>query len=300
MELVIMAGGMGSRFGGLKQIEPIDEDGNFIIDYSIYDAIRCGFDKVVFIIRPEIYDIFRNTIGKRIEKQIKTEYAFQEMDTHHEIKLPTTRIKPLGTGHAVYSAIDKITDDFAVINADDYYGFDAISKIANFLKSNTNPNCYALVGYHASNTINGNETVKRGVCEIENGNLKDITETYIETKGGKLIANPILPNIKPFEIANNQVVSMNLFGFTKNFTSYIKTAFETFLENNKNNLDTAEFFLPSIVSGLIKNNIATAKVLSTTSTWHGITYKEDKELVVNFLKELKQQNVYPEHLWQNN
>lgn len=300
MELVIMAGGMGSRFGGLKQIEPIDEDGNFIIDYSIYDAIRCGFDKVIFIIRPEIYDIFRNTIGKRIEKQIKTEYAFQEMDTHHEIKLPASRVKPLGTGHAVYSAIDKITDNFAVINADDYYGYDAISKIADFLKTNKNPNAYALVGYHASNTINDGETVKRGICEVENGNLKNIIETYIETKNGKLIANPIVDNLEPFEIANNQVVSMNLFGFTKSFTSHIKSAFEAFLINNQNNLETAEFFLPGIVSGLIKNQIATTKVLSTTSIWHGITYKQDKELVVNFLKELKKQKIYPEHLWQNN
>lgn len=300
MELVIMAGGMGSRFGGLKQIEPIDEDGNFIIDYSIYDAIRCGFDKVVFIIKPEMYNIFRNTIGKRIEKQIKTEYAFQEMDTHHEIKLPASRVKPLGTGHAVYSAIDKISDDFAVINADDYYGYDAISQIADFLKNNKNPNTYTLVGYHASNTINGSETVKRGVCKIENDSLTNIIETCIETKNGKLVATPLDKSIKPFEIASNQVVSMNLFGFTKSFTSHIKSAFEAFLESNQNNLETAEFFLPSIVSDLIKNQTATTKVLSTTSIWHGITYKQDKELVVNFLKELKKQKVYPEHLWQNN
>ena len=171
MDLVIMAAGIGSRFGGLKQIEPIDNDGNFIIDYSIFDAIRCGFDKVVFIIKKDIYETFRNTIGKRIEKYVKTEYAFQELETGKEITLPQNRTKPLGTGHAIYSAINNISSNFAVINADDYYGYDAISKIADFLKQNKNNNQYALVGYHAENTINGEASVKRGVCFANDGNI---------------------------------------------------------------------------------------------------------------------------------
>lgn len=297
MELVIMAAGIGSRFGGLKQIEPIDEDGNFIIDYSIFDAIRCGFDKVVFIITKEIYETFRNTIGKRIEKYIKTEYAFQEFETNKEIKIPTTRTKPLGTGHAVYSAIDKIDSNFAVINADDYYGYDALSKIAKFLKQNENEKQYALVGYHAENTINGEESVKRGICFTDGNNLKKIIESSIESKNGKLIATPLEGNVSPFEIENNQVVSMNLFGFTKKFTTCLDEAFNKFLTENQNNLETAEFFLPSVVSNLIETGEAKTKVISTSSVWHGITYREDKEKVVEFIKNLKQQNVYPEHLW---
>ena len=297
MELVIMAAGMGSRFGGLKQIEPIDEDGNFIIDYSIYDAIRCGFDKVIFIIKKEIYDTFRNTIGNRIEKIIKTEYVFQELETGKEIKIPEERVKPLGTAHAVYSAINKITSNFAVINADDYYGYDAISKIAEFFKHNTNKNQYALVGYHAKNTINGEDSVKRGVCFTDNGNLKKIIESSIEKNNGRLIATPLEGNHSSFEIDDNQVVSMNLFGFTKNFTNELDSEFNNFLEKNKTNLESAEFFLPSVVSNLIERESVQTKVISTSSIWHGITYKEDKEKVVEFIKNLKQQGVYPEHLW---
>ncbi len=297
MELVIMAAGMGSRFGGLKQIEPIDNDGNFIIDYSIFDAIRCGFDKVVFIIKKEIYETFRNTIGKRIEKYIKTEYAFQELETGKEIKLPSSRTKPLGTAHAIYSAIDKITSNFAVINADDYYGYDAISKVAEFLKENKAQNQYALVGYHAENTINSEESVKRGVCFTDGNNLKKIIESSIESKNGILIATPLENKFSPFEIKNNQVVSMNLFGFTKDFTNKLNSAFENFLEENKSNLESAEFFLPSVVSNLIETGNAETKVISTSSIWHGITYREDKEKVVEFIKNLKQQSVYPEHLW---
>ena len=297
MELVIMAAGMGSRFGGLKQIEPIDEDGNFIIDYSIFDAIRCGFDKVVFIITKEIYETFRNTVGKRIEKHIKTEYAFQELETNKEIKIPNTRKKPLGTGHAIYSAINNISSSFAVINADDYYGYDAISKTAEFLKQNTNENQFALVGYHAKNTISGESSVKRGVCFTKNDNLTNIIESSIEPVNGKLIATPLEGNLESFEIEDNQVVSMNLFAFTKKFTSYLDDAFVKFLQTNKDKLETAEFFLPSIVSNLIKEGIAETKVISTSSVWHGITYREDKEKVVEFLKDLKSQGVYPAHLW---
>ena len=297
MELVIMAAGMGSRFGGLKQIEPIDEDGNFIIDYSIFDAIRCGFDKVIFIITKEIYDTFRNTVGKRIEKHIKTEYAFQTLETNKEIEIPASRKKPLDTGHAIYSAIEKITSSFAVINADDYYGFDAISKTAEFLKQNEKENQFALVGYHAKNTISGESSVKRGVCLTENGNLKKIIESSIEPVNVKLIATPLEGKVAPFEIADEQVVSMNLFGLTKKFTNYLDVAFEEFLKINKNNLETAEFFLPSIVSNLIEEGKAETKVISTWSIWHGITYREDKEKVVDFLIDLKSQGVYPTHLW---
>lgn len=297
MELVIMAAGMGSRFGGLKQIEPVDDDGNFIIDYSIFDAIKCGFDKVIFIIKKENLEIFRTTIGKRIEKHIKTEYAFQELKTEKEIDIPNSRTKPLGTGHAIYSARNLITSNFAVINADDYYGFDAILAISNFLKYNTSANNYALVGYEAINTMCGDASVKRGICKIENNNLQQITESLIEKENNKLYASPLEKDYDKHQIDNHQIVSMNLFGFTKEFLTHLDIAFEQFLENNKANLETCEFFLPTVVSDLILNKKATVTVLNTNSKWHGITYKEDKDKVVSFLKSQKNAGIYPQHLW---
>ena len=298
MELVIMAAGLGSRFGGLKQIEPVDENGNFIIDYSIYDAIRCGFDKVVFIIKKENFDIFKNTIGNRIEKHIKVEYVFQELKTEKEIEVPKSRVKPLGTGHAVLSAKNAVNSNFAVINADDYYGYDAISKMAEFLKSNTNESIYALMGYNAANTIIGDEPAKRGVCKCKDGKLESITESSIVPKNGKLYATALQSeNNAEVEIEGNTIVSMNLFGFTKTFMDHLDSAFNAFLNENQNNLETCEFFLPTVVSNLISSGDAETVVLNTSSTWLGITYKQDKEKVVSHLKTLANQGTYPENLW---
>ncbi len=298
MELVIMAAGLGSRFGGLKQLEPIDDNGNFIIDYSIYDAIRCGFDKVVFIIKRENLDAFKTTIGNRIEKHIKVEYVFQELKTGKNIEVPATRIKPLGTGHAVLSAKDAVSSNFAVINADDYYGYDAISKMAEFLKSNTNERVYSLVGYEAANTIIGDEPAKRGVCKCNNQKLESITESSIVPKNGKLFATALQSeNAAEVEIDGATVVSMNLFGFTKTFMKHLDTHFEAFLNDNKNNLETCEFFLPTIVSDLISSGDAETVVLNTSSAWLGMTYKQDKEKVEAYLKKLAEEKIYPENLW---
>ena len=295
-----MAAGLGSRFGGLKQIEPVDSNGNFIIDYSIYDAIRCGFNKVVFIIKRENLEVFRNTIGKRIEKYVETEYVFQDLKTGKNIEVPETRKKPLGTGHAVLSAKSVVNSNFAVINADDYYGYDAISKIAEFLKNNKNETKYALVGYGASNTIIGSEPAKRGVCKCENNNLKSITESLITPENDKLFATALQSeNAEKLEIEKNTIVSMNLFGFTKSFMNHLDEAFENFLIQNKGNLETSEFFLPTVVSNLIAENKATVDVLKTSSTWLGITYKEDKDKVVNHLKSLAKRGTYPTNLWSN-
>lgn len=302
MELVIMAAGMGSRFGGLKQIEPIDEDGNFIIDYSIYDAIRCGFDKVIFIIKRENYEIFKNTVGKRIESQIKTEYVFQETDVSKYTSEPLFegRTKPLGTGHAVLSAKDAVESNFAVINADDYYGYDAVEKIANFLKTNTNENNYSLVCYLLGNTLSNKETLKRGVCNCDNGILTGITESLIEFEDDKMFATPILEkDAQKREISGNEIVSVNLFGFPHKFLNHLEFAFKEFLKQDPETLKTAEFFLPTTVSDLIKSGDATVEILETSSTWHGITYKQDKDKVANYLKTLKTEGIYPEHLWKN-
>ena len=172
MDLVIMAGGMGSRFGGLKQIEPIDEYGNFIIDYSIFDALRAGFDRVVFIIKEENYDIFKQTVGSRVEKHIETEYVFQSLtDLPEGYELPQGRVKPWGTAHAIYAARNVVKENFAIVNADDFYGADAYQVVANFLRTNTDSGCYALIGYEALNTITENGSVKRGVATIEDGKL---------------------------------------------------------------------------------------------------------------------------------
>ena len=300
MELVILAAGMGSRFGGLKQLEPIDDNGNFIIDYSIFDAIRVGFEKVVFIVKKENLELFKNTIGKRIEKHIKTEYVFQENISNNNIEIPKSRTKPLGTGHAVLSAKDAISSNFAVINADDYYGIDAFEQISKFLKSNNNENRYALVGYPAINTMSGEDAVKRGVCDIIDGNLKTITESSIAKENKKLIATPLQSDISSYEIKNDQLVSMNMFGFSKEFLNHLENAFDSFLIENQSNLDTAEFFLPTVVSNLITQNKAEVSVLNTTSVWQGITYKQDKEKVSAFLKDLTNKGYYPKNLWGDN
>lgn len=299
MELVIMAAGMGSRFGGLKQLEPIDDNGNFIIDYSIYDAIRTGFDKVTFIIKEENFELFRNTVGKRTEKQITTNYIFQNnCNIPNEFKIPEDRKKPLGTGHAILCTKGTIHSSFAVINADDFYGYDAFKTVANFLKTNENKNTYALVGYKAINTIGESGSVKRGICKCENGKLKSITESEIKKVNGKLFAKAIDgTESSEHEIDNNEIVSMNMFGFTTKFLDYLDSYFISFLNKNKDNLSSCEFYLPTVVSSLINEGLASVDTLTTTAKWYGITYKEDKDFVVQSIKNLIKNGEYPENLW---
>ncbi len=298
MELVIMAAGMGSRFGGLKQIEPVDEYGNFIIDYSIFDAVRCGFSKVIFIIKKENFEVFKETVGSRVEKLIKTEYVFQDTSNIPEkYNVPTSRTKPFGTGHAVLCAKPLITQNFAVINADDFYGYDAFKVAAEFLKTNTNENKYALVGYEVANAMAAK--AKRGVCNVENGTLKGITESALEyDENGSLWATAIDgSDPTPKIISPKTIVSVNLFAFTKTFAEHLETGFYEFLEENKNNLETCEYFLPTKVSNLIKDGTASVDVLATSAKWLGITYKEDLAEVVDTLKQFRQAGVYPEKLW---
>lgn len=301
MNLVIMAAGMGSRFGGLKQIEPVDKNGNFIIDYSIFDAIRCGFDKVVFIIKEENLELFRSTVGSRVEKLIKTEYVFQSNDNiPSKYAIPETRKKPFGTGHAVLCAKPAIDSAFAVINADDFYGYDAFKVVSDFLKTNDNKNVYSIVGYKAINTIGNSGSVKRGICHYENGYLQNITESSIEKSENGLVAQAIDgSDSTPHSIEDGTLVSMNMFGFSKEFVEHLNERFENFLETNKNNLESCEYFLPTVVANLIKENKVDVKVLDTTAKWHGITYKEDKPEVLAAIQSLVEAGVYPENLWNN-
>lgn len=300
MELVIMAAGMGSRYGGLKQLDPIDDNGNFIIDYSIFDAIRCGFDKVVFIIKEENYELFRETVGKRVEKRIKTAYVFQNTNNiPSEYVIPEERTKPFGTGHAVLCAKDEISDNFAVINADDFYGYDAFKSASEFLKNNTNQNNFALVGYKANNTFCGAKSVKRGVCGVKNNKLESIIESSLSKEdNGEIIATPIDgSDIKPFKIENDKIVSMNLFGFTPKFINYLEEYFYKFLDKNKADLSKCEYFLPTVVTNLIVENKVSVDVIDTDALWFGMTYKEDKELVKESILGEVKKGLYPSNLW---
>ena len=296
LTLVILAAGMGSRFGGLKQVEPIGPNGEFIIDYSIYDAIRAGFTKVVFIIKKENYDLFRETIGSRIEDKIKVEYAFQDInDIPNVIDIPEERVKPWGTGHAVLSARDVVEGNFVMINSDDFYGKDAYLKIKEFFDNNDDPNCYSMVAFRVANTMTENGSVKRGVCESENGYLTNIIESSIERVENDIVASP-LDGREKFNVKENALVSMNFFGFTPKMFDTLKVGLEEFLINNKEDLSKCEYLIPDVVFEEIKNG-KKVKVLESTDKWLGVTYKEDKPFVVDNIKKLIEKGEYPYDLW---
>lgn len=299
MTLLIMAAGMGSRFGGLKQIEPVGPSGEFMIDYSIYDAIKAGFNKVVFIIKEENYDIFEETVGKRIKNYINVEYCFQKInDLPAGYSVPSDRIKPWGTAHAILAANNNISENFAIINADDFYGRDAFIEVAKFLKTATlkTPKEYAVVGYNVLNTLTENGSVKRGICEEDCGYLKKLTESLVEKRENKIVAKP-LDGSHEFEVSSNTRVSMNMFGFTPDLFNYIEDNFQTFLEENKKSLSTCEYLIPDLVEKAIKESYAQVKLLETTAKWQGITYREDKEKVVKEINKLIENNIYPSKLW---
>lgn len=294
MILVVMAAGMGSRFGGIKQLTPIGPSKEFLIDYSIYDAIKVGVKKVVFVIKEEHLDLFRNTIGSRIESKIKVEYAFQKMDNIPEgYKVPKNRIKPWGTGQALLSAKTYIDNNFIIINADDFYGRDALTKLANYLKQ-AKENEYGMVAYDLKNTLSTNGTVSRGICVIEDGYLKTVTERRkIGYHDNKLT---YYENDKYYDVSENSKVSVNLFGFTPHIFDKAEEYFIEFFETSEN-LETSEFYLPTIVQKSIDNKDATVKVLETTSKFDGMTYKEDLEGVKENILKLVKDGIYPSKLW---
>ena len=298
MQLVILAAGMGSRFGGLKQMEKMDEAGNFLLDYSVYDAKRAGFDSVVFIIKKAFYKEFKESIGQRVEKLIKVDYAFQELDDLPEgFKVPEGREKPWGTAHAIYAARDYIHDDFIIINGDDFYGKDAYDVAYKYLASLPKgaKGQYANVAFKACNTMTENGAVKRGVCFEENGFLTKLVESSIEKDGDKIKCEP-LDGSETFRVEPEQLVSMNLFCFNKDLIDHLRERFPVWLKDNIN-VPKSEFLIPTVVDELVHEGKATLKLLSTSSVWFGVTYKEDKPAVVAALKALVDKGEYKKGLY---
>ena len=302
--LVIMAAGMGSRYGGLKQIDPIDRDGHIIMDFSVYDAVRAGFEKAIFIIKRENEQAFREAIGDRLSRFIQVSYVFQELDNIPEgFTVPEGRVKPWGTGHAVLSCIDEIDGPFVVINADDYYGVRAFQMAYDFL---TDPEAedaagrYMMVGYRLENTLTENGYVSRGVCVTDDeGYLRGINErTHIEKRGDGA-AYTEDEGASWTELPADAAVSMNMWGFSADILEELKKRFVVFLEENleKNPLK-CEFFLPFVVDELLEEKKATVKVLKSADKWYGVTYKEDKPMVMAAVQNLKDQGLYPQKLWQ--
>lgn len=302
--LVVMAAGMGSRYGGLKQIDPIDEYGNIIMDFSIYDAIQAGFRKVVFIIKKENEESFRAAIGDRIAKQIETAYVFQDLNNIPEgFAVPQDRVKPWGTGHAVLSCIGTVDGPFAVINADDYYGSKAFKLAYDFLanaKEDDKQYQYMMVGYQLEKTLTENGHVARGVCVTDEGShLVKINErTRIEKRGDET-AYTEDDGATWTVIPQGSTVSMNMWGFSESILEELHARFRAFLEENleKNPLK-CEYFLPFVVDELLNEGRATVKVLKTDDRWYGVTYKEDKPQVVAAIRALKDQGLYPQKLWE--
>ena len=299
MTLVIMAAGMGSRFGGLKQVEPVGPNGEFILDYSVYDAIRAGYDKVVFIIKEENYELFRDTVGKRIESKIDVEYVFQKIeDVPEGVKVPESRVKPWGTSHAILTAKNVVNGPFTVINADDFYGFDPFNKIKEFFDKESDPNKYSMIGYIVRNTMTENGSVKRGICtEDENGYLTGLVESSIEDVNGTVIATPLEDNDTKFEVADDALVSMNFWGFQPSIFEYLEDEMIDFFEKHKNDLDSCEFLIPNSVFKRIDEKKVSVKVLDTDEKWYGVTYKEDKPDLVNAINKMIEDGKYPKDLW---
>lgn len=307
--LVIMAAGMGSRYGGVKQLDPVGPGGEIIMDYSVYDAIEAGFDKVIFIIRKDLEEDFKEVIGDRIAKQIEVEYCFQELDDLPEgFSVSEGRTKPWGTGQAVLSCRNLVKEPFAVINADDYYGKEAFVKIHDYLveieenkdvTSETDDDKYqfCMAGFILGNTLSENGTVTRGVCEVnEHDMLLDIQETADLIQIENHVEGKNLTSGQEVNLSINSVVSMNMWGFTPELLDELEVGFKEFLSEHGNELKS-EYLLPEVVSNLINDKKAEVKVLTTNDKWFGVTYKEDKERVVESFDKLVGDGIYPSKLF---
>ena len=302
--LVVMAAGMGSRYGGLKQLDPIDDNGHVILDYSVYDAHRAGFDTVIFVIKPEIEDIFREKIGNRIAKVMNVEYVFQNKeDLPDGYTVPEGREKPWGTAQAVLAARHVVDGPFAVINADDYYGPEGFEEIYNYLLHHPDtPGMYeyAMVGYLLKNTVTENGSVARGVCtETASGYLHSVVERTKIIKGDRCPMYTEDDGETWHDLCEDDIVSMNLWGFQKSYLEEAWAGFPAFLDKALvENPLKGEYFLPTVVSNLLSQHKARVKVLRSNDKWYGVTYKEDKPGVVAALAELREKGMYPEKLWE--
>lgn len=297
--LLIMAAGMGSRYGGMKQIDHVDEEGHKIIDFSIYDAKTAGFTKVVFVIKKENLGIFRREIGDAVSKYIDVEYAFQELsDIPDSFNVPEGREKPWGTAHAVLSARNEIHEPFAVINADDFYGRDAFIKAYEFL-AQTDDGHYAMIAYELKNTLTENGTVSRGICDIsDDGLLTSVTERTKIRKAGEEAEYTEDDGNTWSHLPGNAATSMNFWCFAEDFMGRIGTHFERFLkEEVAENPLKAECYLPTVVSALLSEGKCDVQVIKTSDKWHGVTYKEDKPALTEAIREMKRDGLYPQSLW---
>ena len=291
--LVILAAGMGSRFGGMKQTYPVGPNEEFIMDYSIYSAIKYGFTKVVFVIREEYLDLFKSTIGARLEGKIKVDYAFQKLDIIPEgFSVPEGRVKPWGTAHAIYCAKDKIEGNFGVITADDFYGDIAFKDLSKALDSDN----YSVIGYHIADTLSVNGAVKRGVVKSQNGIINEIIESSCVLEGDKVKCTPLDTSKETFYVDKDNSVSMLMNGFTYEIITKIENVMKDEFEHNKDNLDTYEMLLPDIMD----ESIHEGKIINdipTNSIWVGMTYKEDAEYLSKFIKKEIEKGTYPNNLW---
>ena len=298
--LVIMAAGMGSRYGSLKQIDPIGEDGSLIIDYSIHDAVKAGFNKVVFIIKKQDEEAFRNAIGDRIESKVKTEYVFQDINNIPEgYSVPEGRVKPWGTAHAILSCLGTVKEPFAVINSDDYYGPQTFLEASQWIEKtdfNTGILPFRMIGFRLKNTLTENGHVSRGVCVVnEDNTLKEITE---RTKIIRRDDNKVYyeDNDTAVELDENSIVSMNCWCFPPQFIDTLQVRFNEFFKTVESNPLKAEFFLPFVVSDMLNEKACTVDVLETNDKWFGVTYKEDRPLVVKSIQEMKDAGLYPQNM----
>ena len=302
MTLVILAAGLGSRYGGLKQLDPMTDGGSFIIDFSVYDAIRAGFDRVVFIIKEENLELFRETIGNRIAQKIKVEYAFQKIDDLPKgFAVPEGRVKPWGTGHAVYCVRDLVKDNFAVINADDFYGRDTFVQLAKHLlavDSDADFAHHCMVGFRLGNTLTENGTVSRGHCSVSvDGMLQGVVErtkikktddgaAYLDDNGETWV-----------DLSSDSIVSMNCWGFTPAVFARLESGLASFLSNLGGNPQKAEYYLPAAVDEQRKDGACDVKVYPTQSRWYGVTYAEDKASVKASIAQMIADGEYPEQMW---
>lgn len=291
--LVILAAGMGSRFGGMKQTYPVGPNDEFIMDYSIYSAIKYGFTKVVFVIREEYLDLFKSTIGKRIEGKIKVGYAFQKLDDIPEgFEVPEGRVKPWGTAHAIYCARNEIEGNFGVITADDFYGDKAYKDLSEAL----NDDCYSVIGYHLADTLSENGAVKRGVIRSKDGIISEIIESSCVLDGDVVKCIPLDESKEPFEVSKDNSCSMLMNGFTQNIITKIGNVMREEFENNKDKLNEYEMLLPDIMDESIKEGVI-IKDIPTDSIWIGMTYKEDADTLKEFILNEINKGVYPNNLW---